>query len=346
MADELDLQRARATFPEEARLSAISTMYHLLNHYVSAVHVVDGATPKDRRITVDFLFPIGSEPFRDDVRELIITKLLKQSRLTNPVIRRRTKGEMAWDARVAVYEAQDAVGVQRSPSVEVKRLMARGVLESRLIGRRSLLDVVEQAVFDAATPGPLVELIAASDDTDEELTTIIKWLAVVADDRGRPFVHLVPDLVLAGHGRRGLLERITTQLGLPVPRMSEDDDDAAALVSLLALHDAKPVILVEGHDEISANAQAAVSELVALQQATFVLTRKSPSTDDAANRVEMDRLGFSDIEVYLRRKLGFAKDDAAERARGLFLASGGRPGLIMSALHADYEAAVLSRSDD
>lgn len=334
MLDELDIQRARATFPKEAQFSDISTMYHFLNHYVAGVHVVDGVTPKQRRITVDFLFPLGSNQMRDDVRELILQKLLRQLRLTNPTVRRRTAGEMVWDEQISVHEARDGTGTQRTATAEVQRLIAREVIESRLVSRSSVLQILAQELDKPDGAVSVLELIV-SDDTGEESATIIKWLTLQAEASGRTFVHLAPEVIQVGHGKRGLIERLNTQLGV---EFSPDAGPARQTYAETA-RVKRPIIVIEAHGRDFSQTHPDIADLVSAGGATLVLI--VPSSTQGRNQIALEPLSVAEIEEHLTKRLGYPLEDARIKARSLFLASAGRASGIIAALYADYEAAIV-----
>src|SRR5581483_9067908 len=338
MADELDLQRARATFPNEAKLSTVSMVHHFLNHYVSGVHVCDASVPTTRRISIDFLFPEDSQPFRNDVRELIVKKLLRQSRLTNPVIARRTDGQMQWDTRVATHETLDVAGQLRHPTPEVWQHMRRSVVEGRLIGRRELLKDIKKVIDASSDLTSTSAEIVMSEGSEEETSLLIEWLQLNAAIQRRPFVHVAPDVLPAGHGPHGVLALVARQLGCINVRSHEDLTDALAMLSPL------PLFVIEAVGQVKPTL-AGLKKLVnaaARSAAPCVALSSRPSCGLPV--IEFAPLGASEIAEHLVSAQGHTTEGANEEAKVLYLASGGRPGPIIAALHAEFEQAIVHQA--
>jgi len=304
----------------------------LINHYVSAVRVADGDTPKERRVRIDMLFPTGSGDYSGDVRELILAKILKQSHLTNPVVKKRTNGEMEWDSRIAVYEAVDTVAALRTPEAAVRRFFRREVLEKRLVGRAEAL-----ATFDGLLPknaAPVVVDLISLDDTGTEVSLLFQWLAVAAAERGYISAHVAPAVVHAGHGPSGVLELIARQLELP-----QSDDVAELVLAIKTLK--RPVLLtVEELEDAPDEARRIIEQLAVDLPGVSVLSVRD-SSGVAASTVALYPIAEARIRDHLMSRLGYSRDDARNRARALYAATAGRAGHLMLSLYADFEAAII-----
>src|SRR5262249_15617376 len=93
MADELDLHEERARVPREADLSALSTLHHMVNLYITSVAVRAGDTPKERVVSLAFQYPAASLEYAPQIREWIVGKVRRQMDLTGDVIWTRARGE-------------------------------------------------------------------------------------------------------------------------------------------------------------------------------------------------------------------------------------------------------------
>lgn len=226
MGDELDLHEERATFPPEFALSPVSLLHHHIHHYVTGVEVVDGRTPKHRRIRLIMEYPQDSDDYRGEVRQWIVTKLRRQCRLTAPVLESCTLGELTWDEeeKNEIRETIDPYGVRRSlldsdRGILALRELRRELLDRQTVNREELVEALREALGQC---GRQFQAIDVLDQDDSDWSHLAKWLGATCDCRRIILVRIAFHLAV-GHGSFDVLRRLhegLTTAGVTCPNYS------------------------------------------------------------------------------------------------------------------------------
>ncbi len=224
MGDELDLHEDRATFPLEFALSPVSSLHHHIHHYVTGVEVVDGRTPKHRRIRLITEYPQDSDDYRGEVRQWIVTKLRKQCHLTAPVLESCTQGELTWDDEIEIRETIDRYGVRRSlldPSRGILALheLRRGLLDRQTVNREEFVEALREALARCRRQFQVVDVL---DQDNSDWSHLAKWLGATCDCLRIILVRVAFHLAV-GHGSFDVLYRLhegLTAAGVTCPNYS------------------------------------------------------------------------------------------------------------------------------
>lgn len=213
MGDELDLHERRAAFPQEFTLSPLSLLHHHVHHYIKGVEIIDGRTPKHRRIHLIMEFPSDADEYRVDIRNWITTKLIKQCNLTNPILEATTKGELGWDDHIEIRETTDNYGVRRSllESAASKRALyelRRELYEAQAVDRSELKKRLEETIRRSSQHCQVVQII---DQENSDWSYLIKWLKEICNCHVFTFIHFAFQQP-TGHGSFDILHRFSANL--------------------------------------------------------------------------------------------------------------------------------------
>lgn len=354
MGDELDLHEQRATFPPEFALSSTSLLHNHIHHYVTGVDVIDGRTPKHRRISLTFEFPKDSDEYRSDVRNQVATKLRRQIELTKPIIEELTQGELIWDDQVEVKETIDNYDVRRS-LLAPKSIMALHELRCDVISAQTInRDELVEAFGEAIKQLEHFQAIEVIDRKDSDWSHIVKHLKNLCRHRGAASIHIGFQLSTA-HGPLDVLDRLHNELaknGWSCPAYNAEKVSATgvqtdslevlgqALITDIQTRTAAPslVLLFERLDEAESDTFRWVAEWLIPALANqdvrvlviFTLFERD-GIEETFEHVRVFRLApftKDQISEHLQARFGFSSDQAENEADYLFSSSSGTPGSV------------------
>jgi hypothetical protein len=225
MGDELDLHEKRATFPEEFSLSPISLLHNHIHHYVTGVEIIDGRTPKHRRIRLTFEFPQDSDEYRSDIRTWVTTKLRKQINLTNALLEHFSSGELMWDDHIEIRETIDRYGVRRSLMASKKSIHAlhelkRELISSQTVNRKKLISAMKDSITTGIEDFSVVQVI---DTNNSDWSHIVRQLKAICICNHISCIH-IGFHISAGHSVSDILDRIASEIeksGVPCPAYND-----------------------------------------------------------------------------------------------------------------------------
>ncbi|MGO9873183.1 MAG: hypothetical protein ACLPVY_05230 [Acidimicrobiia bacterium] len=337
-ADELDLHEDRASFPLEIAQSPLTALHHHLNHYVTRVSVEAGDTTRVRRVRVSFSFPQGSEDYQGDVRLYVASKLARQARRINPILRSETDGHLELDNVVRIRKRTETIaGARRAlPAAALGRLRLE-MREQQLVGRDELVDILT-ATLQRQEP-KLVELVAG---TESDLPAVLSWFENLAANSGVPTTHIDLELAVATESS-DLVEALSARppaeelfepvgLGLSGSSTLAAVGHAAGNYSVWVLERVDrllPGTLMWLRQELEVIADESVPVLV-------ILTRSDASDEvvPGATSFELGPLPVEALEHHLAVQFGDDPEEASQRAREAHLLSGGSPSRTLTALAA------------
>jgi hypothetical protein len=212
MGDELDLHEKRATFPEEFSLSPISLLHNHIHHYVTGVEIIEGRTPKHRRIRLTFEFPQDSDEYRNDIRAWVTTKLRKQINLTNAVLEHFSSGEMMWDNHIEIREAIDRYGVRRSlltpKNIHALHELRRELISGQTVNRNTLISAIRGALTAGIATFRAMQVI---DTNNSDWSHIVKQVKAICICSRISCIH-IGFHISAGHSVSDILIRMACEL--------------------------------------------------------------------------------------------------------------------------------------
>ncbi len=212
IGDELDLHEQRAKFPQEFSLSPVSLLHHHIHHYVTALEILDGRTPKHRRIRLTLQFPQDSDEYRVDVRTWITAKLQKQLKLATSIIEQYTQSELLWDDQIEVIETIDHYGVRRSlqspKNIIALNELKHDIISSQTVNREELINALKNAIKKDMEHFQAIQIF---DREDSDWSYIVKQLIDICRRHNVTFLHVGFHLS-AGHGPTDVLYHISCEL--------------------------------------------------------------------------------------------------------------------------------------
>jgi len=359
MGDELDLHERRATFPREFALSPMSLLHHYIHHYVASVRVIEGHTPKHRRIRLVLEFPMDSDDYRSYVRNWITTKLRRQCELTNPIIERLTQGELLWDNKIEVIEKIDKYGVRRSFLETDQTVMALHelkceVIMSQTVNRNkfvsSFLDMLNQSRQS-------FQAIQVIDQENSDWSHLVKWLRTYCLTRNASLIHIAFYQSI-GHGPIDILHLLSNDLAnvgwlcsnynRARSSVNESQYDAlnilaeAFIADLQAYAEVFPLILLLERidkaeaDTVSWMEKYFLPKLSEQNTRSLVIYTKSDTMrikeTVSSQPVVLSPFTKAQIIAHLHFQHGFSSEKAENEGNILFSSSGGTPLNVYTAL--------------
>jgi hypothetical protein len=339
MADELDLHEERARVPREADLSALSTLHHMVNLYITAVAVRAGDTPKDRVISVSFQYPADSVEYGAQIREWIVGKLRRQMELTRRVLKIGTAGEMAWADYVVVRETIDKTTLRPPLPQGAVAELKRELVERRTLIPKTVTAALKQRVV--TVPGYCALCIVSPDDLAR--SEVVKWLDAQCASRGLAMIGIglkdtlftraevalrIFDALGGGdeaQGRRKTYENTTGGKALRDMLVKDLRLIAARKAIVLLFQEVDAALDTRVRSWIEKDLLGALSAgHVPLK---VVVTRSEmPAGSEPTHyeRVDLGSLTEADLVEVFRRTHGYGDEEARSRAQEMIAATGGR----------------------
>jgi hypothetical protein len=354
MADELDLQEERARFPAEMDSSPISSLHNHIHHYVINVEVTRGEHSKQRRIRLDFEFPKDSAPYKKMIRRWVVGKLQRQCRLTAPIIRQTTDGELDWCEQITICETFDRTGVVRRSLPSQALAYLEGQTKKRdTINYDEAINILRQRVFESREHYVLCLVI----HDEGAAAMIIGWLKAQCAYEG---VLLLSVGLQNASGEPGdipiLVHRqlVASTQSRSISKSQQERDARFNLSTPLAnLHamigkdlrqiaSRRRVVLVFQYVDLAGQTTADWLENNFLQDLgelcppiPVILIRSTPpgSMKEATDNYQLLQLGdFSeeDIATHCQRAFGFCEQEVQRHAQGAYTATNGKPANVVS----------------
>jgi hypothetical protein len=354
MGDELDLHEDRAFGQPKMEFSPTSSLHHHVNHYVTQVRVLPARTVRVRRFQVSFTWPVDGEEYAPLVRTLIVTKLMRQARRTNPIVEAASNGELTWDTRIAVRELTDPIGNRRALPENAKAMLQLEHEREQLVGwDETLRDIAEMLADDA--PAPLV--VEAS---EADAGALIRWLRAQAIAEALPaltlWLHISFAPIMVARDPIDVLDRLAAQAREHVRTSSFDETRSGRLGALIgglaqdlerAAISAPVVVAIEGIDAAGDATLNALLRLVeALESASprpwFVASATgAPGALRHWRSVSLANVEIDDLQHHLHARLGYPEDDAHAYARRIHAATNGDASSVRDLLAVEREQMLV-----
>lgn len=348
LADELDLQLNRATFPEDVTLSPMSTLHHRVHSYVTGVVIMKGSTEKTRFVQIDMVFPSNSDEYQNLVVRWLKSKLTKQIRRVTKLIQEASNGELLINTRVNFRSKISDYDIEPVPlSRMALNILQKEVADVEMINQEKPREIYSQMLESP----PIVRSLVLNSPDELSESKSIDWFKAqcnykevaccIINFRDEPYN--INDLI------QSLLRFVnefsnnpSDELGTEVD--NKEDNPLAAFLDRLAelLQSNQIVFVLRNVDHAERRVSQWVYEVLFNKlnemdlSAPLVLTcTKSSQTlsyfHDFQEQVSWDEISQESIEeVYL--KYGFDGADARLNAERVSQTSGGLPKNIIMGL--------------
>ena len=362
IADELDLHETRARFLPGIDMSPLAALHNHIHHYITQVKVTAGAVSTQRRVHINFQYPVDSEAYQDDIRWWVVNKLCGQMRRTQSVVRSSTSGQLSWDQQIHLQEFVDSSGLRRKlPEPAQVRLRCKRN-EAEIIGRRELVDALRDAICGSQSQGSLIEIV----DTDNsDWSHLLKWLTSVVRLHNARFIRVSFELAI-GHTSLDILQICSTQLEASGLSCSRYEEVKAALrkrqhneLDLLSealgadLEDhakrERIVLLLERIDQAESEVSKWLGEsfVPGLTRrpghlVTIVTYRDPQQSPHLGSPFSLEPFSREVLAGHLAERLGYPEQEASSKAEEMHTLSNGTPLNVLMSLRSEGRKQFIS----